>query len=107
MMQQQTDTALGALVAVAKYYGIPAEYEQIKRAYVVRPEGMDSLTLLRAARDLGLKGREFQMEPAQLARTPLPAIVVMEGNRFALLLRSEAGQLTGSTSLACGRHVRL
>ena len=94
MMQRQTDSALGALVAVAKYYGIPAEYEQIKRAYVVRPEGMDSLTLLRAARDLGLKGREFQMELPQLAQAPLPAIAVMEGNRFVLLLRSEAGQFT-------------
>ena len=39
MAELRIDTALGSLVAVAKYYGIPAEHEQIKRAYVVRPEG--------------------------------------------------------------------
>jgi subfamily B ATP-binding cassette protein HlyB/CyaB len=93
MAERQVDTALGALVAVAKYYGIPAEYEQIKRAYVVRPEGMDSLTLLRAARDLGLKGREFSLKPEQLGGIPYPAIAAMSENRFVLLLRKEEDQL--------------
>ena len=93
MAERQVDTALGALVAVAQYYGIPAEYEQIKRAYVVRPEGMDNLTLLRAARDLGLKGREFSPKAEQLNSIPFPAIAVMSGNHYVLLLRRNEDQL--------------
>ena len=58
MAERHIDTALGALVAVAKYYGIPAEYDQVKRAYVVRAEGMDTLTLLRAGRSSGLQKKK-------------------------------------------------
>lgn len=94
MAEKKVDTALGALVAVAKYYGIPAEYEQIKRAYVVNPEGMDNLTLLRAARDIGLKGREFSIGAEQLASIPYPAIAVLAGNQYVLLLRSEGDQIS-------------
>ena len=104
MAERQTDTALGSLVAIAKYFGIPAEYEQIKRAYVVSAEGMDSLTLLRAARDLGLKGREFQLKPEQLAGIPYPAIAVMENKHYLLLLRREDDKISLHDS-ASGRSV--
>ena len=90
MGEQRVDTALGALVAIAKYYGIPAEYEQIKRAYVVRPEGMDNLTFLRAAKDLGLKGREFKPAAAQFAGLPYPAVAVMTDHHYVLIMRREA-----------------
>lgn len=93
MEAQRVDTALGALVTIAKYYGIPAEYEQIKRAYVVRPEGMDSLTFLRAARDLGLKGREFKPDPQQISGLPLPAVAVMSDQYYVLIMRHEGEQL--------------
>lgn len=93
MAERQIDTALGALVAVAKFYGIPAEYEQIKRAYVVRAEGMDTLTFLRAGRDIGLKARQFFLKSENLAGIPYPAIAVMEGNRYVMMLRCEQEQL--------------
>ncbi len=96
MEQKQVDTALHALVSVAKFFGIPAELEQLKRAYVVRPEGMDTLTLLRAARDLGLKAKQFFLEKTNpLQTTPLPAIAVLEGGRYVVLVqRHEEGLFT-------------
>ena len=94
MVGRQIDTALGSLVTVAKFYGIPAEYEQIKRAYVVRPEGMDTLTLLRAAKDIGLKGREFgNLSVDNLASVPYPAVAIMEGNRYVVLIRRDDDNL--------------
>ncbi|NMC31911.1 MAG: type I secretion system permease/ATPase [Veillonellaceae bacterium] len=93
MIIQGTDSAVGALVAVAKYYGIPAEYEQIKRAYVVRPEGMDTLTFLRAAKDIGLKARQFIVQEKALFTIPYPAVAVMKGNVFILLLRCESDKV--------------
>ena len=93
MDNRKIDTALGALVAAAKHFGIPAEYEQIKRAYVVRAEGMDTLTLLRAARDIGLKVRQFHLQSANLPTIPYPAVAVMEGNRYVLLLRTDQQNL--------------
>jgi len=90
MADRQMDSALGALVAVAKFYGIPAEYEQIKRAYVVRAEGMDTLTLLRAGRDIGLKAKQFFLKSADnLTSIPYPAIAVLGGNHYVVLLRKE------------------
>ena len=93
MIVQGTDSAVGALVAVAKHYGIPAEYEQIKRAYVVRTEGMDTLTFLRAAKDIGLKARQFRMQEGALATLPYPAVAVLNGGRYVLAFRREADQL--------------
>ena len=106
MSIQCTDSAVGALVAIAKYYGIPAEYEQIKRAYVVRAEGMDTLTFLRAAKDVGLKARQFHMTMGSIADIPYPAVAVLAGGRYVLALRREAEQLVLHDPVA-GRNLTL
>ena len=106
MSIQCTDSAVGALVAIAKYYGIPAEYEQIKRAYVVRAEGMDTLTFLRAAKDVGLKARQFHMTLGGIVDIPYPAVAVLAGGRYVLALRREAEQLVLHDPVA-GRNLTL
>lgn len=87
------DTALHCLVMVAKWHGIPADLEQLKRAYVVGANGMDVMTLLRAARELGLKCSSRSMGQAQLAAAPLPLIVMLTNGNFVVLLRREAGDV--------------
>ena len=53
------DTGLACLIAIAKYYNIPAEYRQLERAYVLEEGSVDMTTLVRAARDLKLKARAY------------------------------------------------
>ena len=78
---RQVDSALASLVAAARIFGIPADMEQLKRAYAVPPSGMDSLTLVRAAKDLGLKAKWRAEAPTEelFRAIPLPAIFVLSG----------------------------
>ena len=54
------DTGLACLVAIAKYYNIPADYRQLERAYVLSEGSVDFTTLVRAARELKLKARKYE-----------------------------------------------
>lgn len=49
---KKIDTALICLVTMAKMMGIPADEQQMRRAYV-EGDGMDMTTLIRAAKDRG------------------------------------------------------
>ncbi len=98
--QEQTgarhvDSALASLVAAARIFGIPADMEQLKRAYAVPPSGMDSLTLVRAAKDLGLKAKWRAEAPTEelFQAIPLPAIFVLSGGRYIVAMRSEGEQV--------------
>lgn len=87
---QQTsrvDTALHSLVTVAKILGIPADAVQLRRAYVVNAEGMDTLTFIRAAKDLGIKARLIEADTAKLTQLPFPAVVLLKNNTFAVVVR--------------------
>ena len=67
------DTGLACLVAIAKYYNIPADYRQLERAYVLTEGSVDFMTLVRAARDLKLKARKYDgLKEADLDRLVYP-----------------------------------
>ena len=51
------DTGIACLIAIAKYYNIPADYRQLERAYVLEEGSIDTITIVRAARDLKLNAR--------------------------------------------------
>ena len=53
------DTGLACLIAIAKFYNIPADYRQLERAYVLDEGSVDFTTIVRAARDLKLKARSY------------------------------------------------
>lgn len=91
---RQLDTALICLVAIAKMLGLPADMAQLRRAYVVNEKGMDSLMLMRAAKDLGLKSRLVTSVPEQLAQTPLPAIAILKNGNYVVLARMDKERVT-------------
>jgi len=91
--QTRLDTALICLVATAKMLGLPADIVQLRRAYVVNEKGMDSLTLMRAAKDLGLKSRLVIVEPEQLAQIPVPAIAILNNGNYVVVARVEKERL--------------
>ncbi len=84
------DTAIICLVTIAKILGIPADEAQLRRAYVVTgTEGMDTMTLLRAAGELGLKSRLITTSHQRFAKTPLPAIVILKNGNYIVVVRRE------------------
>ena len=79
------DTALACLVNVAAHFKIPADYNQLARAYIVDKAGVDTVGLLRAAGDLGLKVRKFTGITADhLAKMPHPCICRMTNGTYVL-----------------------
>ncbi len=81
------DTALVCLVTVAKILGIPADEQQIRRAYALGPAGMDRVTLLRAAQDLGMRAKLVRSAPERFAKLPIPLIAVMNNGDHVIVGR--------------------
>lgn len=76
------DTGLACLIAIAKYYNIPADYRQLERAYVLTEGSVDFTTLVRAARDLKLKARSYSgLTESDLDRLVYPAMIQMRSGR--------------------------
>ncbi len=76
------DTGLACLIAIAKYYNIPADYRQLERAYVLTEGSVDFTTIVRAARDLKLKARSYSgLTEADLDRLVYPAMIQMKSGR--------------------------
>lgn len=88
------DTALVCLVTVAKILGIPADEQQLRRAYALGGAGMDSVTLLRAAQDLGLKARLVKPDPERFAKLPIPAIAILKNGNYVVVGRTHENAVT-------------
>ena len=87
---RRPDPALSCLVTVARLLGLPTDYEQMRRAYVVAG-AMNRVALLRAAKDLGFKARAVRYGESTLpAELPLPAIVVLRDSSHLVLLRYDS-----------------
>jgi len=79
------DTALACLVHVAAHFKIPADYSQIARAYIVDKDGVDTVGLLRAAGDLGLRARKFEgITFEHLTKMPRPCVCRMKNGTYVL-----------------------
>ena len=87
------DTALKCLVMIAGYHGIAVQEEQLARAYVVTSSGMDTMTLLRAAKDIGLRARRVVETPERMGLLPQPCIVSLENGNKVMVLRYEKGRV--------------
>lgn len=87
------DTGLACLVIAAKLLDIPADQEQLKRAFIVENKPMDKLTLLRAAKELGLKARLNRTTVEKLPHLPLPCIGILNDGSFLVLGRSDGKRI--------------
>lgn len=87
---RKLDTAIICLVTIAKILGIPADEAQLRRAYVVTGAGgMDTMTLLRAAGELGLTSRLIATNQERFAKTPLPAMAILKNGNYIVVARLE------------------
>ena len=88
------DTGLACLVAIAKYYNIPADYRQLERAYVLQEGSVDFITLVRAARDLKLKARMYDnLKEEDLDRLVYPALIKLHSGRSVVITTIREGKI--------------
>ncbi len=85
------DSGLKCLVVIAKYYGIPADEQQLKRAYVVSGR-MDALGMARAAKEIGLKSKPMLAERQRFNRLPLPLAAKLKNGNYIVVLRKEENE---------------
>ena len=93
-MQDRIDTGLACLTAVAGYYKIPADLRQLERAYVLEAGAVDTVTLVRAAHDLGLRARAYEgVTRARLASMTYPAIIRMKTGGYLVITGLRDGHM--------------
>ena len=89
------DTGLYSLVYAARYLGVPAEAEQLRRAYAMSSDPLTEVMLLRAAGNLGLKARFIDIPVLQnsvLEALPMPVLLcLVDGSYLALLAMTKEG----------------
>ncbi|MFB4202369.1 MULTISPECIES: type I secretion system permease/ATPase [Arhodomonas] len=81
------DTGLACLRLVSRYYQLPADERQLRREFSPAGETVDPLTLIRAARTLGLRAKRAHGRALRLATMPLPAIAELTDGTFVVLAR--------------------
>jgi subfamily B ATP-binding cassette protein HlyB/CyaB len=82
-MTQADDSGLLSLVLLLRMHGVPAEADQARHRIGSDTVGIPEM--LRYSREYGLKARTVRANWARLARTPLPAIAVLNDGGFLIL----------------------
>ena len=88
------DTGIACLIAIAKYYNVPADYRQLERAYVLEEGSVDFTTLVRAARDLKLKARQYSgLTEADLDKLVYPVLIKLRSGRSVVITTIREGNI--------------
>jgi len=87
------DSGILCLVMVANLLDVPADVEQIRQNFVMGSSPIDTVTLLRAAKQLGLKAALKRPGQEKLTVLPIPSIAVAKDGTYRVLGRSEGGRI--------------
>ncbi len=79
------DCGAASLKMVFNYYGIASTYEELLGQLGATKTGTSMLTLKQLSERRGLKCAGWHLAPSDLHRVPLPAIVFLRRNHFAVL----------------------
>ncbi len=74
---------------MARFFGIPADPDQLKHQFAEAGKPFDHAKLLLAAKHLGLKAAAVESHWSRLNTIALPAIAVLKDGRFAILARAD------------------
>ena len=86
---KEIDTGLVCLLMLARYFGVPAEYEQLQHEFGESGKTFGEVELLRAARHLGFKASMAESDFTRLETTHLPAIAEQKDGRYVVLAKAD------------------
>ncbi len=81
---QATECGAACLAMVLGYHGRPIGVDEVRKATGIGRDGVDALSLLKAARVYGLRGRGVRLEVGDLKYLRTPAILHWEFNHFVV-----------------------
>jgi len=83
------DTGLVCLLILARYFGLPADGEQLRHQFGESGKPFSENDLLRAAKHLGLKAGVVDGEWSRLSVVFLPAVVRYKDGRYVVLAKAD------------------
>ncbi|HBS58151.1 MAG TPA: type I secretion system permease/ATPase, partial [Firmicutes bacterium] len=87
--QNLPDSGLMCLVTAARLLGIPADYQQLKRAFLVDDAPANAVILLRAAKEIGLKAKQTDTILGKLPKLSLPVIAVLNNGQYIVIVQAD------------------
>lgn len=87
------DAGLYCFINIARFHNIPADPDQITHALAIDGDGMAEADILRAAKEFKLRAKASYVSFDALAALPLPAIVGMKKEKFAILAKVDGGKV--------------
>jgi hypothetical protein len=81
------------LLILARYFGLPADADQLRHQFGETGQPLGEADLLRAAKHLGLKAGVVPSDWARLSTTPMPAIALLKDGRAVVLAKADAEQV--------------
>lgn len=81
---------LACLVIAARLLRIPADPEQLERAFPIARSGAEILTLLKAAKSLGLKAKRVSTSIDRLEHAPVPSLIILKDTSCRVLINHNA-----------------
>ena len=85
MQMEALECGAASLCMVLAYYGKWIPLEQVRADCGVSRDGCNARSIYRAAVSYGLKPSAFRMEPSELRKAKLPAIIHWNFNHFVVL----------------------
>jgi ABC-type bacteriocin/lantibiotic exporter with double-glycine peptidase domain len=83
----EVECGAACLAMVLSYHGRATEVSECREPCGVGRDGVTALAITQAARSFGLRVRAYRLEPDDLRRLPLPAIVHWEFKHFVVVER--------------------
>lgn len=91
--QNRIDTGLSCFVMIAKFQGITVDPGQIRHSFAIGKEGMSTIDVLRAAKELGFKAKAVTIKYERFQKIRLPAIAEMVNDKYIILAKAEDEQV--------------
>lgn len=83
------DSGFICLVTAARIFGIPADYKQLKRMFFISGATTDVVTLLRAAKEIGLKAKYTTTELVRLPKLSLPVLAELKNGEYVVIVKAD------------------
>ena len=83
--QQSPPTGLLCLSMLLQYLKKPADPETLRHEFCPTGHDLDPITMVRAAKKLGVKARQTTIKPKRLAKAPFPIIAHGKDDRFFII----------------------
>jgi subfamily B ATP-binding cassette protein HlyB/CyaB len=91
--QQNLDTGLVCLLILARYFGVPADADQLEHQFGETGKTLAQPDLLRAAKHLGFKAGVVDSDWSRLSVIQLPAIARQNDGSYVILAKVDRGQV--------------